>query len=112
MNVKNVLKETTVVNGFFNGVEIVFAVGDCQRTKDSIKVNNIRKVDDEHKDDVPSTLSLSDKRLNILSIPKSHIYDYFNVGRIAQISTGKVNKDHKKQEPIKKDFSHRSRVRA
>ncbi|MFA6194832.1 MAG: hypothetical protein WC719_03775 [Patescibacteria group bacterium] len=100
------LKATTVINGFFDGVEVIFAIGDCQRTNGCIKVNNIRKIDEEHKGYVPSTSCLSDKRLNVFSVTKKDICDYFNVPQTIG-KTDKQKTNQKKQPTIKKDFSRK-----
>lgn len=106
MDVMEALKATTVINGFFDGAEVVFMIGDCQRTNDCIKVNNIRKIDEEHKGYVPSTLCLSDKRLTVRSATKRDICDYFNVPQTIE-KMDRQKTDHKKQTTIKKDFSRK-----
>ena len=74
----NVLKTNDAVMALFDGIEIGFTVGDCQRSNGCIKVHNVRKIDETHPGEVPSTLTLNDARITQTSIPKQIIRSYFN----------------------------------
>ena len=90
----NVLTANTTVLGFFEEVEIAFSVGDCVRTDSCIKVHNIRKIDDEHISEIPTTLCLYDKRLTVQSISKKSIRNYFIRPAIVAVrSDAAENKD-------------------
>lgn len=92
----NVLNSDTAVIGFFDGIEIAFAIGDCQRVHNCIKVYNIKKIDEEHLDAIPSALSLSDGRLVLRNVSKKDIRKYHDVAsqKPAEINLRKTNKQN------------------
>ena len=92
------LKDTTVIDGLFNGIEIKFKVGDCQRINGCIKVHHMQNTDDQHPSEVlPGTISLDDGRLALLDVPKKQLRGYFNAGRTVLIAT-EVNTDRRKKK--------------
>jgi hypothetical protein len=76
--VSNVLTSETAITGYFTNIEISFAIGDCVRTQNCIKINNVKKIGETHQGFVPQTITLSDGRLNIDSDSRNNIRTYFS----------------------------------
>lgn len=74
----NVLDPNTAVTGFFEGIEIAFTIGDCFRSQKCIKLH-VKKIDEGCPGNVPSTLTLTDRRLVLESLPKEDIINLFCV---------------------------------
>lgn len=80
MTDSNVLNSSTIVMGYFEGAQICFTIGDCQRKESHIKAYNIRNIEEEeHPTVVPTVLCVSDARLTLASHTKADIFGYFNV---------------------------------
>ena len=97
-SISSVLNASTVVLGYFEGAEICFTIGDCQRVMDCIKVHNIKNIDEEeHQKEVPTTLCVADARLTLTSHTKSQIFSYFNAP-VAPAPKARMAKKPKKEE--------------
>lgn len=83
-NKRSTLNADTVVCGYFENIEILFAVSDCEKTKTGVKVKNIRRVDEKKPNHfVPLVISLNDDRLELTGVLKKDIREYFNTGESA-----------------------------
>lgn len=96
------LKDTTVIGGLFNGIEVSFKVGDCQRTNGCIKVHNMQNTDDQRISEIlPRTISLDDGRLALHEISKKQIRGYFNTGRSVPLGIETQTDFRKKERTVK-----------
>ena len=100
MNLKNV-NGKTVILGFFQGIDIVFTVGDCKRVNQCIKVHNIHSINDPNAK-FPDIISLSDSRLTLQEFNKKDICAYFNMGSDTKIPPQKKKNFEKGKINIKR----------
>lgn len=105
----------TVVLGLFDGMEVVFSVGDVALSKSCRNLNgkkgkkrqyplasNVRKIDEEHPGQIPTKLSLCDSRLTNLSVPKEKIFNFLRAPLVpAPNTTTTIDQKREKPKTIK-----------